>query len=298
MRQRLSGKWFRVLLALACCSGPAIGSAASSSLLFEGNFEQDGLANYVVIGGSPAVSADRARGGSRALKSVIDYGAMTGTFDSVRTETKPNDPPDGPYIKSGRPIIGQDYWYGFSIFLPADFVPSSDWEIVTQWHVDPDSAEERKRNPPMTITTTDGRWRMRSSWDDSPITQKDANGNWVYGGTNRYDLGPYQTGVWTDWVVHVKWSYKDDGVLEVWKDGVKVISQLKTPNCYNDIKGPYIKFGIYKGWTSGSSPEPGITKRVLYHDEFRMAGPNGSYDVVAPGEAITKPAPPHSMLVE
>jgi len=263
MQQRLSATWFRALLALACCSGFVTVSAATSPLLIEGDFEEGGLANYIVYGGTPVISTDRARGGSRSLKSVIDYGAMTGTFDSARTETRPNDPPDGPYIKSGRTIIGQEYWYGFSIFLPSDFVPSADWEIVTQWHVDPDSVEEKKRNPPMTITTTDGRWRMRSSWDDEPITQKDANGNWIYGGTNRYDLGPYKTGVWTDWVVHVKWSYKADGVLEVWKDGVKVISQLNTPNCYNDKIGPYIKFGIYKGWNSGSSPEPGITKRVF-----------------------------------
>lgn len=298
MQQRQSTMAFRSILALASCLGPVMGIASASPLLFDGDFEDGGLADYVVIGGNPVISTERARDGSRALKSVIDYGSMTGTFDSVRTETKPNDPPDGPYIKSGRPIIGQDYWYGFSIFLPSDFVPSEDWEIVTQWHVDPDSAEERARNPPMTITTTDGRWGMRSSWDDNPITQKDANGKWIYGGTNRYDLGPYKTGVWTDWVVHVKWSYKADGVLEVWKDGVKVINQMNIPNCYNDNKGPYIKFGIYKGWTSGSRPEPGITKRILYHDEFRMAGANGSYDTVAPGQRIAKPEAPHSMVVK
>jgi hypothetical protein len=270
----------------------------SSPLLFNGDFEDGSLADYKVIGGNPVVSTERTRLGSRALKSVIDYSAMTSSFDTLRTETKPNFPVDGPYIYKDRPIIGQEYWYGFSIFLPKDFAPSQIWEILVQWHVDPDAPEERARNPPMTITTTGGKWGFRSSWDANAITQKDADGKWIYGGHNRYDLGAYETGVWTDWVVRVKWSYETDGTLEVWKNGVKVISQLNKPNCYNDVLGPYIKFGVYKGWTSTASPEPGITKRIVFHDEFRMTGANGSYAAVAPGAATPPPPePPGSLIV-
>ncbi len=68
-----------------------------------------------------------------------------------------------------------------------------------------------------------------------------------YGGVREYDLGPYETGVWTDWVMHVKWSYDQDGIAEVWKDGRKVIDQ-SGPNAFNDARGPFFKMGLYKGW--------------------------------------------------
>ena len=49
------------------------------------------------------------------------------------------------------------------------------------------------------------------------------------------------------YLVHVKWSNQNDGILEIWKDGEKVVDQ-KGPNTFNDAKGPYFRMGIYKGW--------------------------------------------------
>ena len=132
----------------------------------------------------------------------------------------------------------------------------------------------------MALSTDGGKWSLVNRWDAKRNTFE--SGKKVYGGAHRYDFGPYKTGVWTDWVFHVKWSYQADGILEIWKNGEKVVDQ-KGPNTFNDAKGPYFKMGLYKGWKDPDRPSDAVNKRVLYHDEFRMAGADASYTDVAPG---------------
>jgi hypothetical protein len=81
--------------------------------------------------------------------------------------------------------------------------------------------------------------------------------------------------------VHVRWSYEAAGVLQIWKNGRKVIDQTG-PNTFNDAKGPYFKMGLYKGWADPAQQSDAVDKRVLYHDQFRMGGADATYDDVAP----------------
>jgi len=56
-----------------------------------------------------------------------------------------------------------------------------------------------------------------------------------------------EIGKWSSWVVHAKWSPKDDGLIQIWKDGAMVF-ESKGPNVYADIGlqyTPYPKTGIY-----------------------------------------------------
>ena len=238
----------------------------SPRLLFVGDFETGDLSGWHVSGNAPKVTTECVRAGRYAMKTSLDR-----LHDKVPYRTEVS----GPGSK-----VGGEYWYGFSIFLPDDYVPDKIWEIVAQWHGVPDfKLGETWRNPVMALYTTGGHWGLVNRWDAKPNTF--AKGKKAYGGTKRYDLGPYKTGEWTDWVFHVKWSYRDDGFLEVWKNGKLVVTQ-HGPNCFNDAKGPYFKMGIYKGWKDPKRPCGAVCRRVLYHDEFRMAGAEGSYDVVAP----------------
>jgi len=178
--------------------------------------------------------------------------------------------------------VGKEYWYGFSIFLPEHYAVDNIWEIVAQWHGVPDfKAGEDWRNPVMALSTNGGKWGLLNRWDAKLNTFE--GGKKKYGGTKSYDLGKYRKGVWTDWVVHVKWSYRADGLLEVWKDAKKVVKQ-DGPNAFNDRKGPYFKMGLYKGWKDPKRPSDAVSSRLLYHDEFRMAGADGRYEDVAPGQ--------------
>jgi hypothetical protein len=120
-----------------------------------------------------------------------------------------------------------------------------------------------------------------SRWDAKRNTFE--SGRRQYGGVRPYNLGPYERGVWTDWVVRVKWSYGPDGVLKVWKNDRIVIDQ-DGPNTFNDAQGPFFKMGLYKGWGDPQKDCDAVTRRVLYHDEFRMAGAEATYQDVAPGQ--------------
>ena len=94
----------------------------------------------------------------------------------------------------------------------------------------------------------------------------------------------------------------NDGLLEVWKNGVKVYSRLNAPIGYNDKTGPFFKMGIYKGqWeklAEDGSQLDAVDHRVIYHDEFKMADERGSYELVAPAGNVQQPLPPSSVIVQ
>ncbi|MEN6576044.1 MAG: polysaccharide lyase [Phycisphaerales bacterium] len=235
-------------------------------LLFIGDFESQQLTGWRGSGNLPVV----AQGGTRA-----GNGAMRTSLDRAKDRY-----PDRTEVMGPRAEIGKEYWYGFSILLPDEYIPDRVWEIVAQWQGTPDSElGEKWRNPLLALSTTNGRWGWVSRWDAKRNTFE--TGRREYGGIREYDLGPYETGVWTDWVVHVKWSYGSDGFLEVWKDGKTVIDQ-DGPNAFNDVKGPFFKMGLYKGWGDPNKGSDAVSARVLYHDEFRMGGAEATFDDVAP----------------
>ncbi len=236
-------------------------------LLFESDFETEDLKGWRTSGNAPRVTGALARAGRQAMQTSLDRDRDRVSY---RTEVS------GPGAD-----VGKEYWYGFSILLPEDYQPDGIWEIVAQWHGVPDfDIGEDWRNPVMALSTTGGRWGWVSRWDAKRNTFE--SGTRQYGGTQHYDLGPYRKGVWTDWVVHVKWSYGRDGFLRVWKDGVEVVDQ-NGPNAFNDERGPYFKMGLYKGWADADRPSDAVSRRILYHDEFRMGGAEAGYDDVAPG---------------
>ena len=78
--------------------------------------------------------------------------------------------------------------------------------------------------------------------------------------------GPLVRGRWIDWVVHVRWSYGPDGLLEVWRDGVQMLRR-QGPVGYNDRRETYFKTGIYK-WIGGrAGSRSTVARRVLFVDE-------------------------------
>ena len=236
-------------------------------LLFVSDFEDQRLTGWRSSGNQPTVVQDRTRAGNGAMRTSLD-----------RTKDRY---PDRTEVMGPQAQIGKEYWYGFSILLPTEYIPDGIWEIVAQWQGIPDSdLGEKWRNPLLALSTTSGRWSWVSRWDAKRNTFE--TGRREYGGIQEYDLGPYETGVWTDWVVQVKWSYGSDGFLKVWKNGSAVIDQAG-PNAFNDAKGPFFKMGLYKGWGNPDKASDVVNSRLLYHDEFRMGGAEATYDDVAPG---------------
>ncbi len=152
--------------------------------------------------------------------------------------------------------MDKDYWYGLSIFVPEDFqAPTKSNAVLFQWHT-----QQGGPSPVLSIRVREGEWLI--------------NGNAT---AKRRTLArlPLVKGRWTDWVVHVRWSAKPDGFWTIWKDGTEVVNERDIITQYPEALGPYAKFGQYHSVGEAA-------QNAVYFDEYRVAGPGGSYALVAP----------------
>jgi hypothetical protein len=285
-------KWSDFALGLVvsmCALQPSIAATSKATLLFESDFENNSLDGWNVSGNSPAVQRAIKRNGNFAMKSVLNRKTSPVPY---RTEVSTGGQEDVQY--------GQEYWYGFSIYLPAPFNASTAYEIVAQWHGVNDPGEA-SLNPALALRTENNMWSLSNLSDDRQITVPDGQSlhGTQYASKQTYELGKYATNVWTDWVFRIKWAYNSsqNGSLTVWKNGVKVLDAAG-PNCFNDAKGPYFKMGLYKGWQDRVLPADTVSERVVYHDELRIAGPGASFADVSPGSKTVRPTPPSGIAVQ
>jgi len=162
-----------------------------------------------------------------------------------------------------------DRWYVFSIWLPKDYAVDSLPEIVAQWHAVPDfSLGETWRSPPIALTIQNGMWLLETRWASEAV-----NSNNTLSGLETVCLGNTVDMRWTGWVFHIKFDYKNTGILEVWRDGVKCYYR-RGPNYYNDQTGPFFKFGIYKWDWNNNQIQTSIYKRVLYFGGVKLGESN------------------------
>ena len=149
--------------------------------------------------------------------------------------------------KFRREPFDNERWYRFSVYveelgeagIPKDL---GDNTIVAQWHSSPDRLprKEAGRGPPLALRIFDGEWGITYGWDsDLTSDPRYLANNWQW-------VGPVEIGRWIDWSFRVIWSHDldSDGVTEVWKDG-DVVMQRVGPNTFNDIRGVYLKLGLY-----------------------------------------------------
>lgn len=159
----------------------------------------------------------------------------------------------------------KDYWYGLSIFVPEDFRgPTESNAVLFQWHT-----QQGGPSPVLAIRVRGEEWLLTGNPPGKKRTLAKL---------------PLVKGRWTDWVVHARWSAKADGFLTIWKDGVEIVNERNIVTQYPEELGPYAKFGQYH------SVDKEIPQNVVYFDEYRVAGPGGSYEQVAPpGKPVSHP---------
>jgi len=90
-----------------------------------------------------------------------------------------------------------------------------------------------------------------------------------------YELGSVSKNKWSEFVFHIVHSDKSDGLVEIWRDGVKVVTH-KGPNNYKGKDVPRWKLGIYKpAWQNRKS----ATKvRVVYFDNIKIGNKDSRYE--------------------
>lgn len=164
--------------------------------------------------------------------------------------------------------------YGWSIYVPEDFDADTFFSIITQWH-DWGSGREYPEDggAPTHLYISKGDWRFKLRFQGEGHTTA----------SEQFALGSIDAdrGRWTDWVMEVNWQAPNmDGWLKLYKNDELVID-YKGPTWYEGKdKGPYFKFGIYKGYGGWPGDEQGAQ---LVFDSFRMAlGQDSTYEQVAP----------------
>lgn len=184
--------------------------------------------------------------------------------------------------------MGSEYWYGFSIYLPPDWQVDPQGNILAQWHAIIDQTKTTKTKgdskgfPPVSLAVENGNWVLKIHWN----TQGDASSGPGYG-SRTIKLGDIKTGVWTDFVMHAKWSHGSDGLVQLWQGGQQVVNYTG-PDEYNDKQGPYFKIGIYHpDWKSFKADtyqqDTAATRPItVYDDDVRIAQAPATYTDVAP----------------
>lgn len=231
--------------------------AARQNLLYEEDFE----------GATPFSTAHSVEVGAwdYAMNFVSDPPAFEGR-KSVRFEIRE----DQELVKTGKRAeacivkgsdgeVGKEAWYSYAVLCPSvGFEYDTDREIINQWYQD--------GSPSMTIRTEEDRFLLEAGND--PDERKE------------YDLGAIKKDSWTTFVMHVIHSFGSDGLIEIWRDGVKTVT-VNGGNMYDGIL-PKFKVGLYK---SGFKYDLSLVdRRVIYFDNIRVGNEKATYRDMIPGK--------------
>jgi regulation of enolase protein 1 (concanavalin A-like superfamily) len=261
---------------------PLAMTPAFSNYLFVGDFEVGDLTGFFWNQNKPQVVGPPrpVRAGNRSARCYLHRYQSEYSYRTMVIVGADDSNPEGtrdPLVYE----IGQEYWMGFSIYVPDDFVVDLEGltDILMQVQATPDAGEDY-RSPIYDIAINADSWSIMKRWDTRVKTPP---GN-TFSGTQllyRSPLGE-SIGDWTDWVLQVKWSWRSNGFIRVWRDGVQVVDDAG-PNCSNDQVGPYTSLGVYKWpWRPEHSYPSNTDERLIYIDELRIAGADADYDAVAP----------------
>ena len=284
-----------ILIILLVCSVP-LGNVMAAAVLLSDDFEQSSLGNSPAwakcSGNCLEATAEKSRNGSRSLKTYLH---KFNSQRSYRTEIVSKS------LKNAQ--FKDDYWYGFSTYVPSNHIADhkKNVDLLFQWHAVGVGSKVSRGSSVLAVMIEGNNWLVKSSWNTTWKGDKNSPGK----GAASWLLGPVAKGKWTDWVVHAKWSASNDGVLEVWKNGKRVVTR-NGPNAYNDPKGPYLKFGLYKPrWRQSNDKlsNPRITSRTYYHDSIKVVrGADATFADVDPAKSRSSSsnglAPPSNLKIK
>jgi hypothetical protein len=249
------------ILAAGLLPGCASAEAPQGRLIINEGFES-GKLPFEASGNAPRiVQVPDARAGKYVMKSELNRSSKV----SKRTEAS----------VSGKIVnfdVGKEYWVGISIKLGEDFRDTSDFNdqgMLLQWHYRDWLHPEVRDAQPLLLRYSNNKVHVHNE-----VLKK-----YMAAASPAY-------GKWVDWVVHVKFADKD-GIIQVWRDGKRIVDWKGDNHQIEKHEGAYLKFGLYSYQYEKKPPKKEFT-RTVYHDELRVAGADGSYRLVAPRDSKGK----------
>ncbi len=247
----------------------AVPDAFRPRLLFDGGFETGDEYQWASVGWNldrplseqMQIVTDPVRQGEYAAKTIVHDGDEFMDTSGERVQFERTGPDERQ---------GDEYWYAWSTFFPDDWQAPNDWLLIIDWH-----ATYANVCQPLQLEID----------NDNAITAHmlagDVTGYDCYDGSgsalNQSELivGQITTGEWNDFIIHVKWSVYEDGLVEIWHklesetdfapvlrwDGVPTLQYMGDP-ANPDV--PYLILAHYRD-------DSNTHTSLLYHDGFRMA---------------------------
>jgi hypothetical protein len=202
-----------------------------------------------------SITDSKAPDGTAALKFILNASDPI-VSSSKRAELE---------LKQGA-AQESEYWYGLSYWFEK-YDADNGAESILQWH------DQDGTTPPLSIQIAGGRMRIMQSFTSGNIPT---------------DIGAVATGRWTNILLHVKWTTGNTGVLEVWRDGVKVVSKVNIRT--NSRGGSYLKLGINKwSWAPGGGAST-ATQRIFDITDFHIGDAGSNYAEMT-GTVVVPPVP-------
>jgi hypothetical protein len=213
-------------------------------------FEGDSVASFWRPGnagdgryapGAVAVSTDYARSGRKSVRIMV----REGDIPQVGDEGKQTERAE---LDSGRyPLVGRDVWYGFSVLIPPGFPVVDNRLVIAQWK------QYGLSGSPLIAE------RFRNGEHD--LTIRAANS--ARGGRKRFPLPKIEFGRWNDMVYHIRFSRGEEGVVEVWMNGSRVVTYTGANAFQQAGDNIYNKFGLYRDrWKD---------PMTIYFDNYTLA---------------------------
>ncbi len=220
----------------------------------------DGWDIHANIHSAIVLDAPACKGG-KAIRSSIN---RTDDFSSVL-----NGSPRAELAKTTESLLYADkeYIVKFKTYLPSDyeFDTEGNREGIMQIH-----QTKSVGTSPLYLLGLDG--NRYFSFSEPPYQSQ----KFDFWGDASQDRGK-----WINWAIHYKAATDDNGVTELYKDGV-LVSTMTGPNSYED-DGAYLKIGVYKwSWTNTA-----ISNRAIYYDDVIFAEKN----------AVSIPADPTNLAI-
>jgi hypothetical protein len=218
-----------------CARPPGAGGAIEAPApvqLFDG-FEEDSIGGFWLPGdygsgrhepGAVVVSRTLARSGSGSVRITVQEGDIEQTGDGGQATERAE-------LDSGRHLLlDQDTWFGFSFLIPAEFPVVENRLVIAQW-----KQSAVPGSPLVAQRYRGGRHFLTiREWEPPEGEQK------------VLALPEIAHGSWNDMVYHLRLSRGDQGLVEVWMNGVQVVSHRGPTASAAGKDWIYNKIGLYR----------------------------------------------------
>lgn len=148
---------------------------------------------------------------------------------------------------------GEGWAYSFSVHLPRDFPVVPTRLVLAQWKHRNDRGTAVRDNPVVALRYEGGVLSVSTQTGEKKIV--------------RFRTADDPRGRWVDFVFHVRFSRKENGLVRVWMDGKEIVS-FHGQTAYDEGQGYpkdstlfYFKMGLYRD----AMTEP----MTVYLDEYR-----------------------------